>query len=139
MVKTNYENGDIYDGFVNSDNEPNGYGIMIYSEGISIEGEWSNGNIKIGKMIIGGYYLGCMEWCIMLGAIITECDSYDKMFRKPPNMEDDYKIKQMYENNIKRFLHETGDHITLLSIFKNVVRAALRMDYLYNLILKPLY
>ena len=50
MVKTNYENGDIYDGFVNSDNEPNGYGIMIYSEGISIEGEWSNGNIKIGKM-----------------------------------------------------------------------------------------
>lgn len=85
-------------------------------------------DIKIGKMIIGGYYLGCMDWCIMLGAVITQCESYDKMFRKPPNMEDDYKIKQMYENNIKRFLHETGDHITLLNIFYKYISIPIEKD-----------
>ena len=55
-------------------------------------------DLKIGKMIIGGYYLGCMTWTIMLGAILTECESFDKMFKKLPNMDSDPIKKREYEN-----------------------------------------
>ena len=78
-------------------------------------------DIKIAKMIIGGYYLGCMNWCMMLGAILTECDSFENMFRKPPNMDINPKLHQEYNNNVKRFINENGDHITLLIIFNNYI------------------
>ena len=78
-------------------------------------------NIQIAKMIICGYYFGCMNWCVMLGAIITKCDSFEKMFVKPANIEDDPKIEAEYKKNIKRFVNENGDHITLLNIFNNYV------------------
>ena len=34
-------------------------------------------------------------------------------------MEDDPDIKKKYIDNIKRFIHPSGDHITLLIIFYN--------------------
>jgi len=77
--------------------------------------------IKIGKMIIGGYYLGCMNLCVMLGAIIIECESFEKMFRKPPNMDINPKLEKEYKNNIKRFINPYGDHISLLIVFNNYI------------------
>ena len=88
-------------------------------------------DIKIAKMIIGGYYLGCMNWCIMLGAILIECDSFEKMFRKPPNMDINPKLEREYNNNIKRFINENGDHITLLSIFNTYISVPENDRYKY--------
>jgi len=49
MVKT-YENGDMYEGNVDSDNEPHGYGVMNYVDGSLFEGEWNHGKSTYGKM-----------------------------------------------------------------------------------------
>lgn len=78
-------------------------------------------DIKIAKMIIGSYYLGCMPYCMMLAAIISTVEAFDDVFKKLPNMEDDQRVKLQYTNNIKRFINPYGDHITLLIIFFNFI------------------
>ena len=88
-------------------------------------------DIKLAKMLIGGYYLGCMNWCMMLGAILKECESFDKMFKNIPNMDEDPKLKQQYDNNIKKFVNVNGDHITLLIIFNNYISIAEKDRYEY--------
>ena len=50
MVKKTYENGDVYEGNINSDNEPHGYGVINYADDTLFQGEWSNGKITSGKM-----------------------------------------------------------------------------------------
>ena len=50
MVKKTYENGDVYEGFVDDENQPQGYGVMNYTEGIIFEGEWNHGKTISGKM-----------------------------------------------------------------------------------------
>ena len=42
---------------------------------------------------------------------------YEDFFVKPFDILKNPKAKQQYENNIKRFIHKSGDHITLLKIF----------------------
>ena len=74
-------------------------------------------DLKIVKMVIGGYYLGCLDMCVMLGAIISSIDNFDDVFYKPPDMIKNPKLQQQYDNNVKRFIDKTGDHITLLKIF----------------------
>ena len=74
-------------------------------------------DLKIVKMVIGGYYLGCLDMCVMLGAILTNTRGYEDFFVKPFDILKNPKAKQQYENNIKRFIHKSGDHITLLKIF----------------------
>jgi HrpA-like RNA helicase len=74
-------------------------------------------DLKIVKMVIGGYYLGCLDMCVMLGAIISSIDNFDDVFYKPPDMIKNPKLQQQYDNNVKRFVDKTGDHITLLKIF----------------------
>jgi hypothetical protein len=49
MVKT-YENGDMYEGNVDSNNEPHGYGVFQYVDGSLFEGEWNHGKSTYGKM-----------------------------------------------------------------------------------------
>ena len=48
--KKTYENGDVYEGFVDDENQPQGYGVMNYTEGIIFEGEWNHGKTISGKM-----------------------------------------------------------------------------------------
>ena len=74
-------------------------------------------DLKIIKMVIGGYYLGCLDMCVMLGAILTTARGYEDFFVKPIDILKNPKAKQQYDNNIKRFIHKSGDHITLLKIF----------------------
>ena len=88
-------------------------------------------DIKMAKMIIGAYYLGCMNWCMMLGAILKECESFDKIFRNIPNMDEEPKLKQQYDNNIKKFVNANGDHITLLIIFNNYISVPEKDKYEY--------
>ena len=78
-------------------------------------------NIQIAKMILCGYYFGCMNWCIMLGAIITKCDSFEKIFKKPANFGDDARLEAEYKKIVKYFSNENGDHISLLNIFNNFI------------------
>ena len=51
MVKKTFENGDIYEGFVDRDKQPHGYGVMKFIEGVTLEGEWNNGDISSGKLM----------------------------------------------------------------------------------------
>ena len=62
---------------------------------------------KIGKMILGGYYLGVMPECIALGAIINEINS----------IHDISKELELNKNIIKKFEIGYSDHLTLLNIF----------------------
>ena len=74
-------------------------------------------DLKVIKMVIGGYYLGCIDNCVMLGAIITIIKGFEDVFVKPPDMNKNPKLQKQYDNNIKRFIDPSGDHITLLKIF----------------------
>jgi len=79
-------------------------------------------DIKIAKMIIGGYYLGCLEWCVKLGAILSSLESVEKIFKQVPILSDAIETKRLqqeYKENIKRLSHPSGDHITLLILFNN--------------------
>ena len=80
--------------------------------------EFGKIDIKIAKMIIGSYFFNCMEWSIMLGAILHLGIGYSEMF-KQLNEEDkkDPKKKKKYEDNVKRFIKPEGDHISLLIIY----------------------
>ena len=76
-------------------------------------------DLKVIKMVIGGYYLGCIDNCVMLGAIITIIKGFEDVFVKPPDMNKNPKLQRQYDNNIKRFIDASGDHITLLKIFSS--------------------
>lgn len=75
-------------------------------------------DLKIAKMIIGGYYLGSMWYCIMLGAILQEIQSLDDLFFKPKGVEP-AQVQDMVLNNMLKFKDNSGDHITLLKIYSN--------------------
>jgi HrpA-like RNA helicase len=59
-------------------------------------------DIKIAKMCVGGYYLGCLYHCIVLGAILSTVMSMDEIFQKPFNMDEDLALQKQYEANIIR-------------------------------------
>jgi len=74
-------------------------------------------DIKIGKMCIAGYYLGCMEYVMMLGAILREVLSYEDVFIKPLGADEDPVLEKQYQDKIKKISNPLGDHITLLQIY----------------------
>ena len=81
--------------------------------------EFNKFDIKIGKLIIGGYYLNCIEWCIKLGAILNSVSNFEKIFIQLNDEEKkDTSILKKYEDNIKRFIKPEGDHISLLFIYE---------------------
>jgi len=80
--------------------------------------DFSRLDIKIAKMIIGGYFLNCIDWTIMLGAILNEGISFTELFRPLTDEENkEPKIKKQYDENIKKFIKPEGDHISLLIIY----------------------
>jgi pre-mRNA-splicing factor ATP-dependent RNA helicase DHX15/PRP43 len=83
--------------------------------------QFSKYDLKIAKMIVGGYYLGCMHLTMYLGAILSVIQSIEDLFVKPPNMDEDPSLEAQYIGNIKRFVNENGDHMTLLIIFYNFI------------------
>lgn len=76
-------------------------------------------DIKIAKMCVGGYYLGCLQHVIALGAILSTVLSIEDIFQKPLNMDEDPALERQYIENIKRQKNDSGDHITLLAIYLN--------------------
>ena len=84
----------------------------------SICSEFNKFDIKIAKMIIGSFFLNCIEYSIMLGAILHLDVSYSEVFKQLTDEEKkDPKLKKQYDNNIKRFIKPEGDHISLLIIY----------------------
>ena len=74
-------------------------------------------DIKIGKMCVGAYYLGCLPYAIMLGAILQTVQSLEDVFFKPPGMDEDRQLEQQYLDNLKRHSNPLGDHITLIALY----------------------
>lgn len=73
-------------------------------------------DLKIAKMIIGGYYLGSMWWCIILGGILQEVRGLEDLFAKPPGMEAS-EVEDLVLKNMLAFKDNSGDHMTLLKIY----------------------
>jgi HrpA-like RNA helicase len=73
-------------------------------------------DLKIAKMIIGGYYLSSMWWCIILGGILQEVRGLEDIFFKPPGMEPD-DVADIVLKNMLTFKDNSGDHMTLLKIY----------------------
>lgn len=73
-------------------------------------------DLKIAKMIIGGYYLSSMWWCIILGAILQEVRGLEDLFAKPPGMEAS-DVEDIVLKNMLAFKDNSGDHMTLLKIY----------------------
>lgn len=70
---------------------------------------------KIGKLIVVGYYFGILGECIALGAIMHNVRGVEDFFYKPQNM--DANQQKEYWDNILKYRHDSGDHLTLLRIF----------------------
>ena len=81
--------------------------------------DFSRIDIRIAKMVIGGYFLNCIDWTIMLGAILNlPSISFTELFRSLSDEETkDPKIKKHYDDTIKKFIKPEGDHISLLIIY----------------------
>ena len=69
---------------------------------------------KIGKMIIGGYYLGVMPECIALGAILSQGGLDDPIGLLSVNAEREREIGMKI---LKKFEIEYSDHLTILNIY----------------------
>ena len=75
-------------------------------------------SINIAKMIIGGFFLNCIEEVIMLCAIIHIVDSFSDVFKSLTDEEKkDINTKKKYEDAIKKTIKPEGDHISLLIIY----------------------
>jgi hypothetical protein len=48
FIKINKENGDVYRGHIDDQNQPHNEGVMVYQDGSVYEGTWVNG-VKKGK------------------------------------------------------------------------------------------
>lgn len=78
---------------------------------------FSKVDLKIGKMIIGSFFLQCHDLAIPLAAILQKVQSFDEIFMKPPGMDEDQQLQRQYEDNIRRLKDDRGDHITLLKLY----------------------
>ena len=75
-------------------------------------------SINIAKMIIGGFFLNCIEEVIMLGAILNVVDSFSDVFKSLTDEEKkDMNTKKKYEDAIMKTVKPEGDHISLLIIY----------------------
>ena len=74
-------------------------------------------DMHIARMIICGMYFGVVDDALALGAILTEIESFEDMFVRPPRMDKDPEIEAKYYSNMLYFKHTSGDHLTLLNIF----------------------
>jgi pre-mRNA-splicing factor ATP-dependent RNA helicase DHX15/PRP43 len=75
-------------------------------------------DIKIAKMIIGGFFLNCIEEVIMLCAILNVVDSFSDVFKSLTDEEKkDMNTKKKYEDAIKKTIKPEGDHLSLLIIY----------------------
>ena len=81
-------------------------------------------DIKIAKMVVGGYYLQCMQYCVALGAVLQVVKSFEDIFMQPLGMDEDPVLQRQYDENIKRLKVDRGDHLTLLNIYVNWISSA---------------
>ena len=89
-------------------------------------------DIKIAKMCVGGYYLGCLPHMITLGAILQEAMSVDDIFNKPLNIEDNPELERKYNEHIKQFKNDKGDHLTLLTTYIKWSHESDQVEYANN-------
>lgn len=99
--------------------------------------------INIAKMVIGGFFLNCIEEVIMLCAIIHSVDSFSDVFKSLTDEEKkNMNTKKKYEDAIKKTIKPEGDHISLLIIYYKFMLNNYSADYAeanwlnYNTLLK---
>jgi len=87
-------------------------------------------DIKIAKMIIGGFFFNCIEASIILGAILHTCSSFGEIFRQlsEEDKKDKAKVKA-HEDNIKKYIRKEGDHISLLIIYNSFINNNSSYEY----------
>ena len=71
--------------------------------------------VNVGRMIIAGYYFGCLASCINLAAIIS---AGRKGFNTFFNISDDKDLKKEQIRETEKFNHPFGEHFTILNMYK---------------------
>ena len=66
--------------------------------------------VNVGRMIIAGYYFGCLASCINLAAIIS---AGRKGFNTFFNISDDKDLKKEQIRETEKFNHPFGEHFTI--------------------------
>ena len=92
--------------------------------------EFNTFDIKIAKMIIGGFFFNCIEASIILGAILHTCSSFGEIFKQLSDEDKTDKTKlKAYEDNIKKHIRKEGDHISLLIIYNSFINNNSSFEY----------
>ena len=108
--------------FVDSNNNMNELGYIC--------SDFGKVSINIAKMIIGGFFLNCIEEVIMLGAILHVVDSFSDVFKSLTDEEKkNNTIKKKYEDAIKKTIKPEGEHMSLLIIYYKFSLNAYSAEY----------
>ena len=108
--------------FIDSNNNMNELGYIC--------SDFGKVSINIAKMLIGGFFLNCIEEVIMLGAILHVVDSFSDVFKSLTDEEKkNNTIKKKYEDAIKKTIKPEGDHMTLLIIYYKFSLNAYSAEY----------
>ena len=81
-------------------------------------------DFKIAKMIICGYFFNCIEYTIILGAILHNVSNLSDIFIELFHEDKKDKLKvEHYNKTITNLIYEQSDHITLLLIVNNYLNS----------------
>ena len=87
-------------------------------------------DVKIAKLIIGGWYFKCIDYSIMLGAILNSITSLDDMFTSLSfDDEKNVEIKTKYDKNKLNYIIPESDHITLINIVHDFLSNGSSFEY----------
>jgi len=101
--------------------DPNG---DLSSLGLICSDGFDKFDIKIAKMIICGHFFNCIEYTIILGAILHHVVNLSDIIIELPDEDKQNKLKlEHYNKTINNLIYSESDHITLLIIVNNYLNA----------------
>ena len=81
-------------------------------------------DVKIAKMIICGYFFNCIEYTIILGAILHHVTNLSDIIIELSDEDKKDKLKlEHYNKTINNLIYSESDHITLLIIVNNYLNS----------------
>lgn len=118
--------------------DPNG---DLSSLGLICSDGFDKFDVKIAKMIICGHFFNCIEYTIILGAILHHVSNLSDIIIELSDEDKKNKLKlEHYNKTINNLIYSESDHITLLIIVNNYLNstdpfAFTKNNYLNNKVL----
>jgi len=118
--------------------DPNG---DLSSLGLLCSDGFDKFDVKIAKMIICGHFFNCIEYTIILGALLHHVSNLSEIIIELSDEDKKDKLKlEHYNKTINNLIYSESDHITLLIIVNNYLNstdpfAFTKNNYLNNKLL----